>query len=722
MSSKKKDKGGYTALAKEDDDKKLKELEERVVKKMSALETALGESISAEVNKIKSHIEGANTRSDEGFEKVGKDTNDKLGNMRQELWPKIEEAFSRLAAVDKVAQDIAMKVERDISSALEIERSKREEMNTSLQATIAEAAKAAQEAAERKASEDSAHCLNELEKQVMSLRQDLAAVPPPLNARCETLQGGLNSLAADVSKATDYVGRSVNELSELVQSSKRRLEESLADCLQKSADASQASANDVEVLRRQVLENEISLKKSSLLSENVNCKTLSWRCASFRKRLLKVVQSEASTLTPGIRSPDFSLCALPDMQLELSLTARGVAGEVDAGPKPPLPGAIAPPLPVPSSCTLRVWAPPGLHLVFRVTLGEGPSSTTKRFEYVFGEKPDLPELPEDDQRSFFQVHNFCQLDQAWVRDDDSVQVNFEVLEFKLLPASSKWRDTVPALRSGDAEEEKGDVAAEADATTPPEILARPDEGDPDHIEFVRAATAESLMHERLQRDILVLKNKMVRRVEWKVEGCSRLLEHCEVGKGFDSPVFSAAGLERLQFHFYPRGHEVSASGATPACGVFISGPGRGVSLRGMMWVGGNNKGVEHRFQRRGDLGGRARFCPLESQLDCDDSVVIALDINEVEHELPEHNQTLMLREARNAGGSETTGPSVSKMSTTSSMTSPAHTGAKGMIRMKREDPTKTEELVKSITLPTLNARTMSQMSLGMSKSRRSVDF
>ena len=48
MSSKKKDKGGYTALAKEDDDKKLKELEERVVKKMSALETALGESISAE--------------------------------------------------------------------------------------------------------------------------------------------------------------------------------------------------------------------------------------------------------------------------------------------------------------------------------------------------------------------------------------------------------------------------------------------------------------------------------------------------------------------------------------------------------------------------------------------------------------------------------------------------------------------------------------------------
>jgi len=401
MSSKKKDKGGYTALAKEDDDKKLKELEERVVKKMSALETALGESISAEVNKIKSHIEGANTRSDEGFEKVGKDTNDKLGNMRQELWPKIEEAFSRLAAVDKVAQDIAMKVERDISSALEIERSKREEMNTSLQATIAEAAKAAQEAAERKASEDSAHCLNELEKQVMSLRQDLAAVPPPLNARCETLQGGLNSLAADVSKATDYVGRSVNELSELVQSSKRRLEESLADCLQKSADASQASANDVEVLRRQVLENEISLKKSSLLSENVNCRTLSWRCASFRKRLLKVVQSEASTLTPGIRSPDFSLCALPDMQLELSLTARGVAGEVDAGPKPPLPGAIAPPLPVPSSCTLRVWAPPGLHLVFRVTLGEGPSSTTKRFEYVFGEKPDLPELPEDDQRSFF---------------------------------------------------------------------------------------------------------------------------------------------------------------------------------------------------------------------------------------------------------------------------------------------------------------------------------
>mmetsp|Transcript_69309 Transcript_69309/g.122698 ORF Transcript_69309/g.122698 Transcript_69309/m.122698 type:complete len:723 (+) Transcript_69309:53-2221(+) len=722
MSAKKKDKGGGY-LAKEADDTKFQELEERLSKKISGLETTLGASLSDEVSKIKEHIDGANQRSDEGFTKVGKETGDKLTALRKELMPKIEEAFTKLAGFDEFKQVIVQKVEADIGMGIETERAQREEMRDLLKTAIVEAAKEVREIAHHQASEYSAQCLNELEKQVLTLRQEIASVSPPLHARCETLQGGLNTMSAELSKSTSYVDRSVTELGQLVKQTKESLEESVADCLQKSVEAAAASAGKVKVLAQQVEDNEKSLRLSSLLSENVNCRTLSWRCASFRKRLLKVVQAEASTLSPGIRSPDFSLCALPDMQLELGLTARGVAGESD-GPKPPLPGAtgpIAPPLPVPSSCTLRLWAPPGLQIIFRVTLGEGPSSTTKRFEHTFGEKPDLPELPEKEWRSFFQVHNFCQLDQAWVRDDDSVQVHFEVLEFKLLPEGSKWRST--ALKQGPDEAEEKEDAAEADATAAPDVLARPEEGDPDHIDFIRSQTSEALMHERLQRDIMVIKNKMVRRVEWKVEGCSRLLEHCEVGKGFDSPIFTAAGIERLQFHFYPRGHEMSGSGGTQPCGVFISGPGRGVTLRGMMWVGVNNRSVEHRFQRKGDLGGRPRFCPLESQLDCDDTVVIALDISEVEHELPDHGQALMLREARSTGGSESTsGANLSKMSTTSSIASPAHTGAKGIMRMKREDPTKTEELVKSITLPTLNARTMSQMSLAMNKSRRSVDF
>ena len=34
----------------------------------------------------------------------------------------------------------------------------------------------------------------------------------------------------------------------------------------------------------------------------------------------------------------------------------------------------------------------------------------------------------------------------------------------------------------------------------------------------------------------------------------RLLECCRSGDSVDSPIFSAAGLERIQFHFFPRGY------------------------------------------------------------------------------------------------------------------------------------------------------------------------
>ena len=57
---------------------------------------------------------------------------------------------------------------------------------------------------------------------------------------------------------------------------------------------------------------------------------------------------------------------------------------------------------------------------------------------------------------------------------------------------------------------------------------------------------------------------------------------------------------------------------------------------------------------------------------------------------------------------------------------PALNNAKGTVRMKREDPSKTEQLVKCVSLPSLKASNMSQMSLTSSmnsmKGRRSHDF
>eukprot|EP00440_Ansanella_granifera_P073655 gb/GFBE01079925.1/.p1 GENE.gb/GFBE01079925.1/~~gb/GFBE01079925.1/.p1 ORF type:complete len:728 (+),score=179.72 gb/GFBE01079925.1/:1-2184(+) len=712
--------GGY--FAKEEEDKKLKELEEKLNRKISGLENVIKDDFGTQVTSLKEQLETVVKQSKEdAMKKAEEDLSSQMEAMRQELAKKMQETADRINDVDTAAKANLSSVNAEVTAVSDAAQSKREELAAELRESIAIATREAQQAAENTAREDAQGVLNELEKQADVLRKEMSLVAPPIFARCESLQGSLDGLSAELGRSMAEAERTVGQLTELVETTRRAMEESIADCLHRSALASQETARSVEALSRMVNENETSLRKAALLSENVHCRSMVWKCSSFHKRLVRVVQSEASVENPGIRSPDFSLCSLPELQLELSLAARSVAGDADAAPRPPLPGAApaapSPPLPVPGSCTFRLWGPPGLHMTFRVTLGDGPSAVTRRFEHTFAQQAE--ECLGKDSRTCFEVLNFCQLDQVWVRSEDLVQVSFEILEFKMLPVLCTWGASAPKALTAAPEEAQDALDTEAHDTTagwPP----KPTSGDVDLMLFTRSATAEMLVHERLQKDMLTLKNKSVRRVEWRVEGCSRLLELSRVGEGFDSPIFSAAGQERLQFHFYPRGHEVAGSGGTQPCGLFISGPGRGVTLKGMMWVGGNNRGLEHRFQRKGDLGGRPRFCPLESQLDCDDTVVIALDIHEVEQELPDHGALLVLREARAGAlndGSANHG--LSKMSTTSS----APTGVKGLMRMRREDPSKTEELVKCVSLPTLNARTMSQMSIGMaSKSRRSFDF
>merc|ERR1712217_480401 len=204
---------------------------------------------------------------------------------------------------------------------------------------------------------------------------------------------------------------------------------------------------------------------------------------------------------------------------------------------------------------------------------------------------------------------------------------------------------------------------------------------------------------------LALRHRSVRRVEWKLEGASRLLEMCRVGDSIESPPFSAAGLERIQFHFYPRGYEqTSASGPSQPCALYLTGPAR-TTIRCMLWVGPSSRQLEHRFQRRGDTGGRNNLGPLEKLFDCDDCVLIALDIAEVETDLPEQGAAILLRDARPASNGKPT----------KEHASPAVNGAKGSLRMKRDDPSKTEELAKCISLPALNTR---QHHLPLAKANR----
>eukprot|EP00930_Biecheleria_cincta_P025193 TRINITY_DN1795_c0_g4_i1.p1 TRINITY_DN1795_c0_g4~~TRINITY_DN1795_c0_g4_i1.p1 ORF type:complete len:712 (+),score=148.20 TRINITY_DN1795_c0_g4_i1:42-2177(+) len=697
--------GGY--LAQEEQANKVRELEERLEGTLAAVKSELIQSLKSEVKKINEHVDVVSKKATEtAVDSANQETFSQIEKLREEILLQLQSASDRIDVVDAVSKAAA--VHTDVLSRLETERSNRKDLGDELRKCIREAADAAQHAAEQKATEEATLCLNELEKHVTQLRKETASVAPPLDARCDALQVLIDSLNSELGKSIADAEEANSQLTELVQSSRRTLEESLADVLFKSEKAREEAFEDVGVLRDAVKQNEQNLREASKLAENVHCRIVTWRCGNFQRRLRGIVQSEASEISKGIRSPNFTLCSMPEMQLELGLCARVITSSDT--PQPPLPGASAvpaPPLPVPGSCMMRLWGPLGLQLTFRITLGDGPSAVSRRFEHTFGAVPEG--FMGEDQRGFFQVMNFCQLDQVWVRAEDTVQVSFEVLEFKMLPMMSHYGPSTlltdsPAIEEDLRGDSEGTLASTADS---------------DGMLFTRLNTTEVLMQERLQRDLVSLKNRMVRRVEWRLEGCSRMLEFCGTGQGFDSPIFSAAGIERIQFHFYPRGHDADKPGERQACGLFLSGPGKGVTLKAMLWVGGNNRQMEHRFQRRGDMGGRPRFCPLENQLDCEDSVLIAMDIQEVEQELPDHGASSILRDSR---PNALEGSSVSRMNGGSSTTAPAPTGVKGLVRMKREDPSKTEELVKCVSLPTLNARTLSQMSMGLSsKSRRSFD-
>eukprot|EP00913_Durusdinium_trenchii_P019810 g18622.t1 len=442
-------------------------------------------------------------------------------------------------------------------------------------------------------------------------------------------QGGLEDVSSKLVQSTADLERSVQTVEERIQTVRGEMENSVADCLQRLVKEEQATQE--RDLRIAIRENLHRIESNTQLAANVYCRSVRWNCRGLKKRMADVLnqEREARVDCSGIRSPEFSLCSLPTMQLELCLAARSMAQEE----------GITAPLPVPGSCSLRLWVHPGVEMTFRLTVGEGENAVSRRFDYSFLEPSEV----EGEPRTFFEVLNFCLLEQAGAAEE-----------------SPESPELVP-------EDEAGTEGHEEERS---ERSKRSDE-----MFFTRSATAELVLHERLQKDLVSLRT----RTPWTPQQPSETF-----GRG--------------------------------------AGPDRGVSIRGVLWVGSQGRQFEHRFRNRGDVGGRAKFCSLEQLQDPQDGVLVAVDLNEVEQELPDHQQSLVLRDARNTAASGN-GDVTSPMSPSWNLvTMPLATNTKATVRMKREDPSKTEQLVKCVSLPSLKASNMTQMNFTMRPSRRSHDF
>mmetsp|Transcript_79539 Transcript_79539/g.170503 ORF Transcript_79539/g.170503 Transcript_79539/m.170503 type:complete len:681 (-) Transcript_79539:76-2118(-) len=645
------------------------EMEARLDKELADMQKALLAALAAEGQKTAGLIQQTAKTAEDALNEQSRIQADEFVSVRKVIEENLNSTMDRIDAfgpkLAALRADITTVDETTVTLGKTIE-----ELRAETNDTIERVAKEA----EKHTREVDAMWRVAVEEQAKVFYAAIEETKPPVERRFVSVEAEIAKLQPEIDRVEAAAKVELLDQVAVFQGNIGALrEEVTTDYRKRFAETSERNETRFEAASVEAAQVRESLRVTKLVSDNAYSRFITWQMRGFKNRFAKVLNSDETSLF----SPGFSVCSLPEMILELQVPLK------DENPAVPLPDQTLS-LPLPGSCGLRLWAYPGLQLVFRLGLGEGSSAHTKRFEWHFSSKG-----PKDaNGRTCFEVLNFCQLNRAWVRDTDSIKVNFEMLEFRSTP---ELRDVPPGQEAG-----------------------------LDDILLTRLCISEALMNERVTREIVAVKNRGVRRIEWRLEGCQRLLEMCKAGESVDSPPFGACGLERIQFHFYPRGHDAEAS--SQPCAIYVSGPGR-TQLRGVLWVGTMQRPLDHYFQRRGDVGGRPRFCLLQHQTDCNDGVNIALDLQEVEVDLPEVGSSLCLRQQaprsadapRGAGGDHGSRDATMKRDDTvptplgspvSQVGSSPLPGPKGSLRMRREDPSKTEEFAKCVSLPTLNTRNL----------------
>jgi len=707
---------------------KHNELEAKVDRQVAGLDVKVKDTQAAEGQRFEGLIEDLRKSFEESLAAQSEAHAREIEEVRQALTVKLQEPMTRLDAVEPQLAKFERELDQVATSAASARQELRRELEASIRSVAADSEKQASEAeARNRAAQD------EQVKFSQSLRADL----DDALGKCQSLQAAVDNLE-NAQEAARVAAEQAREEFSAAQRAFEQAAEERHDELQATVRAEvhrgldemdghrQFQAAHLLQVENSIKDNMEAIKHARGIAESVHSRSMAWRLRSFHKRLAGILtHSEDACL----QSPDFCVCALPEFRLELQLGGRDGGGMLDTAV--PLPGV---PVPVPGSCTVRIWAPMGMQMAFRMTVGEGAGAVARRFEHTF--KPEVSAgLPDEQGRICFAAPNFATLDNVWTRANDSLLVVFDLLEFRCPPmqfGQSVEATRRPQLQDDTHGSEAGNATGEAPPGSPgvppagagsPALGRKPSFLDPppgtlgppggqsapglDDMAFTRSGTSEGLLEERIRNELQALRNRSVRRVEWRVEGVQRMIDVCKLGESVESPPFCAAGLERIVFHFYPKGYDASSvAGVMSPCALYISGPVR-TMLRGMLHVGTLARQIEHRFRSKGDTGGRSRFGPLETQVDATDTILIALEISDVEVDLPDAGGCLVNRDAQpGAGDRASTAKGTAKGERATSRGGVEVSPAKGTLKMKREDPTKTEELIRCVSLPTLNARSL----------------
>jgi hypothetical protein len=141
-----------------------------------------------------------------------------------------------------------------------------------------------------------------------------------------------------------------------------------------------------------------------------------------------------------------------------------------------------------------------------------------------------------------------------------------------------------------------------------------------------------LIHRTLdlvQSQVDHIKSRMVRRVEWRIDQASELRRCFPSGECLCSVPFDAGGIENLQLIFYPSGCSNAREGN---CSLFVHCP-QGTVMHCYLVLGKQRwEACKDAEFARGYFGRRS-FCLFDSCIERDDTILAAIELQEVQQDV-----------------------------------------------------------------------------------------
>eukprot|EP00928_Gymnodinium_smaydae_P023914 TRINITY_DN19542_c0_g4_i1.p1 TRINITY_DN19542_c0_g4~~TRINITY_DN19542_c0_g4_i1.p1 ORF type:complete len:744 (+),score=218.34 TRINITY_DN19542_c0_g4_i1:95-2326(+) len=366
-------------------------------------------------------------------------------------------------------------------------------------------------------------------------------------------------------RAGERLDRHDRLLDEHAAAAKKALDSTSADLSRRNDQLREDTADRFDYLDREFEKLRMAIEEV----ENVNTRRVDWVINGI-SRYLAPDALPNDLKHRSLFSPRFNMGGCHGLQLELQYLKPSDPRE---------PGSEA------GDAAVFLWACKGTTLAYRLYIGSRYQSFEKTFN---GRMP-------------FGTTRFCYLKDQIDRTNDSLKVSVEVLEShreieKMIEPECKLER--PIGLKVDAPEYDGIVR------------------------FHRYINHQTL--DLVKNQVDLMRSRLVRRVEWRVEQASRLKQCFGAGEPLCSPPFTAAGLEGLQLVFYPSGYFGANDGY---CSLFLFGPA-GASVKCNLMLGPQKREASHVFTEAGCFG-RANFCRFEQTVDAsEDTVLVGIEINE----------------------------------------------------------------------------------------------